>query len=257
MMRTRLLTSITVAIFVVLALGCSDKKARVAAIDTETLMRLSEEYPANSSEGRLIAEELSRRTKTPTPTIAKTPQPVHAPPSPVALPTCEIVDEDKYDAPVKTQIKIQGIVSGTVTEPGLNTLLHNLYIKANETRGFKHHGGKPTHVFIYLYSSREHLASGMGQWIAMLEKVGESTSPRISVNTIQLDATIQAPTKEHGLSEADRRRLYKEYVRAEDRAVATASGNREQEKALSSFCCGKWVSADLRPVLPSMNGRTL
>ena len=102
-----------------------------------------------------------------------------------------MVDRNTYDVPIKTQIQLHAVVSGTLTELGLKQLLQKLYDEANATRGFKYHGGKPTHVFIYLYTSQDHFKSGMGQWIAMLSKIGEGARIDTEVKTeliAQLDA---------------------------------------------------------------------
>lgn len=97
--------------------------------------------------------------------------------------TYDVVDRDTYDAPIKTQIELHAVVSGTITESGLKQVLQKLYDEANATRGFKYHGGKPTHVFIYLYTSQEHFKSGMGQWVAMLSRVGEGSRIDTQVKT--------------------------------------------------------------------------
>ena len=66
----------------------------------------------------------------------------------------EIVDKDIYDTPIKTQVQLHAVVSGTITKAGLENLLQKLYAEAQATRGFKHHGGKPTHIFISRETSR-------------------------------------------------------------------------------------------------------
>jgi uncharacterized protein (DUF433 family) len=114
------------------------------------------------------------------------------------MPTYDVVDRDTYDAPIKTQIELHAVVSGT------------------------YHGGKPTHVFIYLYTSRDHFKSGMGQWIAMLSKVGEGSRIETQVKTeliAQLDAK---PEVKHGLPESKRKEIFRAIVTAEDRADADA-----------------------------------
>jgi hypothetical protein len=136
--------------------------------------------------------------------------------------TYDVLDRDTYDAPIKTQIELHAVVSGTLTELGLKQLLQKLYDEANATRGFKYHGGTPTHVFIYLYTSRDHFKSGMGQWIAMLSKVGEGSRVDTQVRTdliAQLDAK---PEVKHGLPESKRKEIFRAIVAAEDRADADA-----------------------------------
>jgi hypothetical protein len=138
------------------------------------------------------------------------------------LPTYLVVDRNTYDAPIKTQIQLHAVVSGTLTEFGLKQLLQKLYDEANATRGFKYHGGKPTHVFIYLYTSQDHFKSGMGQWIAMLSKIGEGARVDAQVKTeliAQLDAK---PEVKHGLSESKRKEIFRAIVSAEGRVDTDA-----------------------------------
>ncbi len=138
------------------------------------------------------------------------------------MPKYEIVDRDRYDAPVKTQIVLNAVVSGTIAEPGLKQLLQKLYDEARATRGFKYHGGKPTHVFIYLYTSREHFKSGMGQWIAMLSKTGEDSGVDTRVKTELISQLTAKPEVKYGLSESKRKEIFRAIVTAEDRADADA-----------------------------------
>jgi len=130
----------------------------------------------------------------------------------------DIIDSDKYDSPIKTQIEIHAVVTGRITEIGLRNALEKLHSEANAMRGFKYHGGKPTHVFIYLYTSRDHFKSGMGQWIAMLSKVGEDSKINTQVKTeliVQLHAN---PEVKYGLTEAKRKEIFVAIVTAEGRA---------------------------------------
>ncbi|MEE9555451.1 MAG: hypothetical protein V3W18_14285 [candidate division Zixibacteria bacterium] len=141
----------------------------------------------------------------------------------VPMPTYHVVDRDIYDAPIKTQVELHAVVSGRVTEFGLRQLLQKLYGEANATRGLKYHGGKPTHVFIYLYTSQDHFKSGMGQWIAMLSKIGENSRVDTEVKTEQISQLDAKPEVKHGLPESKRKEIFRAIVTAEDRAVADAS----------------------------------
>lgn len=140
----------------------------------------------------------------------------------VPMPTYEVVDRETYDAPVKTQIGLHAVVSGSITEPGLRQLLQKMYDEAGAARGFKYHGGKPTHVFIYLYTSHEHFRSGGAQWIAMLSKVGEDSQPESRVKTELISQLTAKPEVKHGLSESKRKEIFTAIVRAEDRADKNA-----------------------------------
>ncbi|GEM_PF-5956921 len=114
-------------------------------------------------------------------------------PSIADVPSHEIVDRDIYDAPVKTQVELHAVLRQSVTESDLDSLLQKLYTDALATGGFKHHGGKPTHIFIYVYTTREHFASGMGQWIAMLSKTGENAQASTRIKSELIPEASKPP----------------------------------------------------------------
>jgi len=142
--------------------------------------------------------------------------------APVVTPSYTIVDQDKYDAPIKTEITLHAIVSGKITEAGLKALLHKLYEEACAMRAFRHHGGRPTHVFIYLYTSREHFDSRMGQWIAMLSRVGADAPVKTEIRTELIPQLSALPEVKYGLTESKRKEIFRAIVRAEDQADAEA-----------------------------------
>lgn len=170
------------------------------------------------------------KQKTPTSFVPAQTKPI------ASLPTYDVVDSDIYDAPIKTQITFQAVVSGTITEQGLKQLLEKLYDEANATRGLTYHGGKPTHVFIYLYTSRDHFKSGMGQWIAMLSKIGDDSRIDTKIRT-ELIALLHAkPEVKHGLSESTRKEIFQDSIKAEDQANAEAERRYplEPERAMKA-----------------------
>jgi hypothetical protein len=186
--------------------GCRDSQKEGTSREDKDL-RATEQMAAGTADSA---------TPGPQPTISAQAKPE------ALIPMYEVVDQDTYDAPIKTQIELHAVVSGTFTELGLKQLLQKLYDEANATRDFKYHEGKPTHVFIYLYTSQDHFKSGMGQWIAMLSKVGEDSQIQTQVKTeliAQLDAK---PEVKHGLSESKRKEIFRALVTAEDRAHADA-----------------------------------
>ena len=135
----------------------------------------------------------------------------------VVMPEYTILDEDVYDAPVKTQVVLNILVSGEISEPGLGALLNQLYSSIATRRGFKYHDS-PTNIYIYAYTSKERAESGMGLWIAMLAKSYDDVKPTISINERQIALLDAKPEQKFGLSEAQRQQIWKEIVQAEDRA---------------------------------------
>ena len=138
----------------------------------------------------------------------------------VPLPAYVILDEEVYDAPIKTQVTLRLLVSGHITDDGLRNLLSKLYSEVHNRRGFKYHSN-PTHIFIYAYTDKERAESGI-QWIAMLSKVGEGDKPKISVKDSQIKGLLAKPEIKFGLSENQRKQIWKEIIMAEDRASQEA-----------------------------------
>lgn len=173
--------------------------------------------------------------------------------SPAPMPSYEIVDRDKYDAPIKTQLELHAVVSGGITEPGLKALLQKLYAEANATRGFKYHGGKPTHIFIYLYTSPEHFKPGRGQWIAMLSKVGEGSQVDTQVKTELISQLTAKPEVRSGLSESTRKEIFRAIVLAEDRADSEAQQRYPLEPA-EHLAVGQTMSLSRQtPLMPELD----
>lgn len=195
------------------------KQFRCAAVILALILAGCGDSQQQGTSGKETEQKLTERmagsaTPAPQPTAPAQTKP-DAP-----MPTYDVVDRDTYDAPIKTQIELHAVVSGTLTELGLKQLLQKLYDEANATRGFKYHGGKPTHVFIYLYTSRDHFKSGMGQWIAMLSKIGENSRVDTQVKTELISQLDAKPEVKHGFPESKRKEIFRAIVTAEDRADA-------------------------------------
>ena len=135
----------------------------------------------------------------------------------VVLPGYSILNEDVYDAPLKTQVTLNVLVSGEISKTNLTSLLNELYSKTADRSGFKYHS-HPTHVGIYAYTSKEYAQAGLGQWIAMLTKIGENGKPEISINERQINQLGAKPEEKFGLSEDKRRQIWDELIKAERRA---------------------------------------
>lgn len=135
-----------------------------------------------------------------------------------ALPEYTILNEDVYDAPIKTQVEVNVLVSGEISEAGLKTVLSQLHSSTKARKGFKYHDS-PTNIYIYAFTSKERAASGMGQWIAMLQEGPGDPKPTISINERQIAQLGAEPEERFGLSEEKRKQIWKELVLMEDRAM--------------------------------------
>lgn len=135
----------------------------------------------------------------------------------IILPSYGILNEDIYDAPIKTQVTLSILVSGKISEEGLKVLLGKLYSSIKARKGFKYHK-HPTNIYIYAYTSKERFQSEMGLWIAMLDKSYDDAEPNIRVKRTQLDQLGKEPEQKFGLSEAKRKKIYWELDEAGWRA---------------------------------------
>ena len=137
------------------------------------------------------------------------------------IPKHTILNEELYDVPIKTQVTLNVLVSGEITEPGLRALLNQLYSSIKARKGFKYHDS-PTNIYIYAFTSKERAESGMGQWIAMLQKSPGDAKATISINERQITQLGAKPEERFGLSEEKRKGIWKELVLVEDRAMEEA-----------------------------------
>ncbi len=138
------------------------------------------------------------------------------------LPVYHILETEPFDGPGKTAIEVHATVSGDLTEAGLRALLDRLYREADGLRDFAFNDGRPTQVFIYLYTSKAHYDSKMGQWIAMLMKSGKGEKPEATVHTDFLRLMKGPAETRFGLSEEQRLEVFQRLVQAEDRAASEA-----------------------------------
>ena len=134
--------------------------------------------------------------------------------------TYQVLKDDVYDSGLKAQVSLKLLLMGEITEAGVRNLLERTYQQTDKRTGFKFYS-KPTHIFIYAYSDLERAESGF-QWVGMLSKLGKGATPKISINSKLIVQLKEKPVERLGLSEAKRKEIWKELVRAEDRARSQA-----------------------------------
>lgn len=135
--------------------------------------------------------------------------------------TYRVLDEEVYDAPIKTQLEMSVLVSGDVSRGSLRRLLNDLSRQMAERTGFKHHP-RPTHLVLAAYLTEEHYRSGAGQWVAQFLKIGDR-KPEFHINERQMGQIGKAPEEKYGRTEDERKTIYYELVKAEDRANREAT----------------------------------
>ena len=96
----------------------------------------------------------------------------------IIVPQHNILNEDIYDVPIKTQITLEILVQDDTTEQGLRDLINHLYSNFKKRTGFKYHSS-PTNIYIYLYATKEKHEAGTEYWIMMLDKSFDDITPKI------------------------------------------------------------------------------
>ncbi|GEM_PF-3057910 len=136
------------------------------------------------------------------------------------MPEFRILGEEKHDSLIKAQVVVRAIVSEEVTVAGLRVLLQELYGRAARETDFLRYHDRVTNVYVYLFTSEEYAASGY-QWVAMLDKNSGDPAPNITVDEARLElyTSPAAPENRFGLAEDQRKEIFKEIVRIEDRAL--------------------------------------
>jgi ribosomal protein S10 len=133
----------------------------------------------------------------------------------------QILSREIYDIPLKTQVSIALLVPADIRRDDLVAVLQEVYQTTSTETGFKYRR-VPSHIFIYAYPSREHAASGMGQWLGMIDRVGEQDVAHLTVSEERLAVHATPPQARFGLTEEKRKLVFQEIVEAEDRAAKEA-----------------------------------
>ena len=134
----------------------------------------------------------------------------------------EILNNEIYDAPVKTQVVLDVLIlDKNIDKQTVTDLLNYLYDQSIKRTGFKYHKN-PTNIFIYAYTTKEKAESGMGQWIGMISKSYNDNKPSISLSDVQFKSLSLKPIEKFGLSEAERLEIWNKSIKIEDRAQKEA-----------------------------------
>jgi hypothetical protein len=168
------------------------------------------------------------------------------------LPEYRILDKEVYDVPIKTQIRLDVLASANVTPEGLRKLLLDLCRQTLSERGFKYHEGRPTHVFIYVYPTEEHQASGSGQWLGMLSKPGTDEEPRVALNEDFIEQLDDPPVEKFGYSENERKSVFRLLVDIETNADDEAEAEYPLEPEKHLKVGSDIVLTERTPLMPEM-----
>ncbi len=134
----------------------------------------------------------------------------------------KLIDRIVSESTIKTQVSLYAIAGKEITKHALRKNLWDLYSIADNEKGSKQHGGKPSHIFIYLYPTKAHYESSTANWIAMLSKIGENNTPEITYKEAAINDVLSKPTMRSGIPESTRREIYALITPIERRAVKEA-----------------------------------
>jgi hypothetical protein len=128
--------------------------------------------------------------------------------------------QEIIDKPLKTQVLLKVIVPVEISKAELEKVLMQIYQEQRSRTGFKYHP-TPTHVAVFAFHNREYAADGPG-YIGRLLRIGDGKIPDIDVREKLLVALRKPAQTKFGLSEAQRRRIWDEVLKSEDRAERQA-----------------------------------
>jgi len=137
------------------------------------------------------------------------------------LPQYKLINETVSDTQIKTQVEQNILVSGEITEDSLRSLLQLRYSELAKRTGFKNHES-PTNIYIYVYDTEEKANAGQGLWLAMLQKSFNDTKPSLTIRAEQISRLGETPQEKFGLTEGERKEIFKEIARVETKATDDA-----------------------------------
>lgn len=130
----------------------------------------------------------------------------------IILPDYTILNEETYDANIKTQVEQEVLVSGEITEEGLDALLTKLYSSIKQRSGYKYHDS-PTAIYVRAYYSKELYDSQHEGCFAVMLKNHVDPGPKFEIIEFEMrryKASLEPSQEKLGLSEDQRKQIFKE-----------------------------------------------
>lgn len=125
--------------------------------------------------------------------------------------TYKQLDEVVFDRAHMTKITTSLLIEDGITKPNIEALLRKLYRRTAARSDFQYHP-HPTDIVICAYLTREHFASGVGQWVAMLEKTPKESEAVVRFDDVQFDVLHEPPVERFGLSDGQRRSVFRDVM---------------------------------------------
>lgn len=163
----------------------------------------------------------------------------------------KIYDRKVFDAPIKTQVTLDVVVSGDVDKESLDSLLDQLFLSESQKSGYKY-SDFPTHLFFYIYASEEHARSGQGQWLAMLSRIGDDGVVDKSFRENYINQLKMPEEIKYSLSESTRQQIWREIVLAEHQSSKKADEYYPLDPSRSQQVGQSLVLSRETPLMPSI-----
>jgi hypothetical protein len=87
-----------------------------------------------------------------------------------SLPEYEVIDNNVYDVPAKSQVALQIELKGVYTAAQVKELCE-MMVSISSERKMKYHP-VPTHIWVYIYKSKADCKRDGSSWVAMYGKAG-------------------------------------------------------------------------------------
>lgn len=140
----------------------------------------------------------------------------------------EIVEEEIYDVPIKTQITQHIALEGQFDKEVVKEVLEIAYQDAKKRTGFKHYN-PATHYHIVVYSDIKRAKSKSGNWVGLMNKIKDNDED-YEINEDLIIQSQEPLTDKFGLSETTRMEVFKEIVLAERKATEEAEKKYDLSK---------------------------
>ena len=136
----------------------------------------------------------------------------------------EIVKEEVVDVPIKTQVILSIVIDEKLAKSkvDLEKSLIELYREQLNRDGFIYHKN-PNAVMIYAYLSVEKANAEQGQWIAMLSKMADDLSFKVTFNDYTSKTLKEDQSIKWSLEYTTRKEIWKELINAERSAQKQAN----------------------------------
>jgi len=140
-----------------------------------------------------------------------------------AHPVYAVANEVVSDTPIKTQVEQHVVVSGKPTAAQVEQFLRSRWSEISCRTGYRYHDN-PTNVYIYVYETKQQALAGRGLWLGMLQMGPlEKGVPAVTLRKDQIPLLGSPPETRFRLTEARRKKVYRELLRAEHRSTTEAT----------------------------------